>query len=179
MLALLLTVPLLLSPPAPPPEEPPASIPQCLAVKVSSPHSQASRSSRKGDVFSATEILELQLSTILRRRLGGPHLLELKVYTPKGHLYQVLAVPFGDATSSPAGRRARKRHVAGYPRPLEEGRPEWVAVDGARRLTVSTSLPVAGTSIVTGSLYGRWTVVPHLDEGPEPCGAARRFTIRQ
>jgi hypothetical protein len=39
-------------------------------------------------------------------------------------------------------------------------------------------LPVAGTSIMMSGLYGRWRVVPHLDDGREPCGPARSFVIR-
>jgi hypothetical protein len=39
-------------------------------------------------------------------------------------------------------------------------------------------LPVAGTSIMQSGLYGRWRVVPYLDNGREPCGPARSFVIR-
>ncbi len=42
---------------------------------------------------------------------------------------------------------------------------------------VSASLPVAGTFITTSSLYGRWRVVPHLDDDPEPCAAGAVFSI--
>ena len=43
---------------------------------------------------------------------------------------------------------------------------------------VTATLPVAGTSITMSSLYGRWSVEPHLDGQPGPCGPAARFTIR-
>ncbi len=39
-------------------------------------------------------------------------------------------------------------------------------------------LPVAGTSIMTSGLYGRWRVVPHADGAREPCGIGRSFVIR-
>jgi len=39
-------------------------------------------------------------------------------------------------------------------------------------------LPVAGTSIMASGLYGRWRVVPHLDDRREPCGSARSFVIQ-
>jgi hypothetical protein len=39
-------------------------------------------------------------------------------------------------------------------------------------------LPVAGTSIMMSGLYGRWTVVPHLDGQRERCGPARSFVIQ-
>jgi len=39
-------------------------------------------------------------------------------------------------------------------------------------------LPVAGTSIMTSGLYGRWRVVPHADGAREPCGPGRSFVMR-
>ena len=39
------------------------------------------------------------------------------------------------------------------------------------------TLPVAGTSIVNHSLYGRWKVLAHLDGSPIPCAPARAFWI--
>jgi hypothetical protein len=39
-------------------------------------------------------------------------------------------------------------------------------------------LPVAGTSIMASGLYGRWRVVPHLDDRREPCGTSRSFVIK-
>jgi hypothetical protein len=96
--------------------------------------------------FSATRILELRFET----RLSGPpkreHTLRLRLNTPSGFLYQVLAVP------------------------VEAGR------NGLRR--VEARLPVAGTSIMASGLYGRWTVVPELDDSSEPCGPGRHFVIR-
>ena len=48
---------------------------------------------------------------------------------------------------------------------------------GKRVATLSGRLPVAGTAIATNSLYGRWRVVPYLDDSPRPCGAAAAFTV--
>jgi hypothetical protein len=48
--------------------------------------------------------------------------------------------------------------------------------NGPRRL--EARLPVAGTSIMASGLYGRWRVVPHLDDSLEACGSGRRFVIR-
>jgi len=47
---------------------------------------------------------------------------------------------------------------------------------GHRR--IEARLPVAGTSIMASGLYGRWRVVPQLDDSSEPCGAGRSFVIR-
>jgi len=179
MLAALVIVPLFLSQAAQPWEEPPGRAPECLAVKVASSAAQDDAQGRREPAFSTTRILELQLSTMLRRNLAGTHLLELKLYTPRGNLYQVLSVPFGDVSGGPPGPKPRRRYLAGYPAPLDEKRPEPAEVEGRQRLMLSSSLPVAGTSIVTSSLYGSWTVVPYLDGRPEPCGTASRFTIGQ
>jgi hypothetical protein len=154
----------------------------CLSVAVSS--AEAPR--RRGGTFSATQILDLQFGAVLKSRLQGEHLLSLKVYTPNGHLYQQLDVPFrgGARRAEPAaagGEAAgpRMRRVDGYPQPLVEQELAPVRTASGRRYQVSARLPVAGTSIMTSSLYGKWKVVPHLDGNLKPCGPATRFSITQ
>lgn len=49
--------------------------------------------------------------------------------------------------------------------------------DGRRSAEISVPLPVAGTFIATSSLFGRWRVVPYLDDDAEPCAAGAAFTI--
>jgi hypothetical protein len=113
----------------------------CTVVEIRSDRDHHDRTR-----FSATRILELRFET----RLSGPpkreHTLRLRLNTPSGFLYQVLAVPVG------AGRNGQRR--------------------------VEARLPVAGTSIMASGLYGRWTVVPQLDDSSEPCGPGRHFVIR-
>lgn len=173
---------------AAPPSRPPSATPpvdslagQCVGVVVSSPEAPNRRVS-----FSATKIVDLQFGALLRSRISGEHVLNLKVYTPKGHLYQQLDVPFrggvvngatnpAEATSGP-----RMRRVEGYPQPMPE--QELVAArtpTGQRGYRVSARLPVAGTSIMASSLYGKWKVVPHLDGSLKACGAATVFSITQ
>jgi len=156
------------------PREEPSASGQCVAVLVTSPEAKASS---KSQIFSATKILDLELSAMLRSRLQGDHTLEMKLYTPKGHLYQVLTVPFS-AASVPGGAGApRTRFVEGYPQPLAEHAMTPVRHEGARRYRVSARLPVAGTSIMTSSLYGRWRVDAHLDGKLKAC-SSRSFTIQ-
>ena len=72
------------------------------------------------------------------------------------------------------------RRVDGYPQPLPE--QELVAVrapTGQRAYRVSAHLPVAGTSIMTSSLYGKWKVVPYVDGSTRACGPAAAFSITQ
>ena len=145
----------------------------CEAVLVDSPQS-TDRKGRFTPAFSATRILDLQLDTVLSATVEGSHLLQLKLYTPKGHLYQVLSVPF-TAASGDDSLPAAKRWVDGYPEPLDEQRTKPVPYQGSFRRGVRTTLPVAGTSIMTNSLYGEWRVEPYLDD--QRCGAARTFVI--
>jgi hypothetical protein len=164
----------------------------CAGVRVAAPNLATQP---RDLVFSARQILDLQFQARLRQDLQGDHLLHLKVLTPGGFLYQAIAVPF--VGSAPDAReraeRARTgaatraaappppRYVPGYPRPLPVQRLARVRGDASSRAyyySVTALLPVAGTSITLSSLYGRWTVQAYLDDQPEPCGPAARFTIR-
>jgi hypothetical protein len=153
-----------------PPREVPAPAGSCAAIVVTAPEAG---SSARTKAFSATKILDLQLAALLRTRLQGDHTLEMKVYTPKGHLYQVLTVPFSGA----AAGAARTRLVEGYPQPLPEQAMTAVRHEGVRRYSISARLPVAGTAIMTSSLYGRWRVDAHLDSALEAC-ASKTFTLQ-
>ncbi len=119
--------------------------------------------------FSATRILDVQLVASFDRRLRGDHLLEVKLYTPKGSLYQVLSIPF---TGDEAGARRRQVRLGDHPHP--------VALRGMKthrdRFHVEASLPVAGTWIVASSMYGRWRADASLD-GSRSLLASTRFTI--
>ena len=102
-----------------------------------------------GPRFSVARTLDLRLAALPRGGARPDAVLELRLYTPGGYLYQALR-----AQPPAAGDRA-----AGKP-------GTWTAV-----------LPLAGTAIVNSSLYGQWRVEPHLDGSPRPCGPAQRFWI--
>jgi hypothetical protein len=170
---------------AAPPSRPEARTPSeslanaCLAVAVTSPEAPKKRGS-----FSATKILDLQFGALMRSRLSGEHVMNLKLYTPKGHLYQQIDVPFrggptpvGPGTGEASGPRMRR--VDGYPQPLPEQELVLVKTSVGRGYQVQARLPVAGTSIMTSSLYGKWRVVPHLDGSLKACGKATAFSITQ
>lgn len=165
----------------------------CMTTSVVAP---GKRPARGAPSFSASDTLDLELQVRVRRVLVGDHVLRLKVLTPRGYLYQTIAVPF--RFESPHQHRGRERDagsreaaapehgekatmvVPGYPGPLpvqllgRTPRRRWrtpgVAV---------AKLPVAGTSISLGSLFGDWTVVPYLDDQTAPCGRPRTFEIRE
>jgi hypothetical protein len=140
--------------------------------------------------FSSRETLDLLFRPRVRQNLQGEHLMQLKVTTPGGFLYQVLTVPFVGAGSGGRGRPEwvtnqrtaaeeplPPRVVPGFPRPLEVQR--LVPASGGRgEYELQARLPVAGTSITLSSLYGTWSVQPYLDGAAEPCAPPTRFTIR-
>ena len=149
----------------------------CVATNVTAPGQRAGRGT---PTFSAAETLDVELRTEIRPVLTGDHVLRLRLYTPRGYLYQTFTVPFRFA-SADAGERGLRRQetrvVPGFPRPL----PVQTLGDTGRGTTsldeATARLPVAGTSISLGSLFGRWTAVPYLDDGTAPCGPSRIFEI--
>jgi hypothetical protein len=153
-------------------EQPVARV--CAAIQVTSPES-TSRS--KSQTFSATKILDLEVGALMTRKLAGEHVLEIKVFTPRGHLYQSFAVPFASPSARTVSEGPRLRQVDGYPQPLAEQTLRPVRDGSQVRYLVSTKLPVAGTSIMTSSLYGTWRAEAYLDGGPKPCGPSKAFVI--
>jgi hypothetical protein len=112
---------------------------------------------RDRPAFSAARTIDLGLEVELRSdrfldpRRPRVRSIELRLYTPKGHLYQTLTL----SPPSAAARRRPQHHATGW----------------------TGTLPVAGTAIVNHSLYGRWTVQPYLAGRPEPCGDAASMWI--
>jgi hypothetical protein len=109
---------------------------------------------RAGPFFSAARTLDLRLGAAVRSPAAGDARVELRLYTPKGHLYQTLRASTA-APTSPGARGA-------------EGRSAW---------PLEATLPVAGTAVVNHSLYGRWTVEPYLEGHSDPCGPSLQFWI--
>jgi hypothetical protein len=143
--------------------------------------------------FSSREVLDLALRPRLRLNLEGEHVMQLRLLTPGGFLYQVITLPFVGAATDGAGHpgwttnRAGDgdadppppRAVPGYPRPLAVQRLVPASAGDARaEYELHARLPVAGTSITLSSLYGTWSVQTYLDGQAEPCGPETRFTIR-
>lgn len=128
----------------------------------------------EGHKFSATDVIDLELRVLLSPRIVGDHLLRLRLFTPSGHLYQELTVPF---TTDSTSRSERK--VAGYPRPMKVRRAKPGTFAGNAVNTISIYFPVGGTSIVTNSLYGKWTIEAFVDDSASPCSHPTSFTITQ
>jgi hypothetical protein len=125
--------------------------------------------------FSATEILDVTLEVGLDQDLPGIHLLELSLTTPTGHLYQVLTAP---VSSQPELGRTQIR-VTGFPYPLEVAPLRVEKFESSVRSSTTLRLPVAGTPIVTHSLYGLWQVEVRMDGVATTCGGTARFILVQ
>jgi len=127
----------------------------CQLVWVTAPAfgKPASRARRPLN-FSASDVLDLEFQVVIpaEAHLAGQSL-ELKLFTPKGHLYQTLAVPAASQASGTPRRRARFR-------------------------TVTARLPVAGTTIVNNSLYGTWKAEAYFEGEPTACAKPRSFVIK-
>src|SRR5512145_292618 len=111
MLALALTSALLLH------ALPDGRVQHRVEVSVTSPQVRRGRPGRIARPFRATQILDLAIGAQFPRRLSGEHVMEFKVYTPSGHLYQTLTVPF---TGDWRRRNGMHRWVHRYPSPLRE-----------------------------------------------------------
>jgi hypothetical protein len=127
--------------------------------------------------FSANEILDIDISVLFTPavlgQLKGDHVAEVKVFTPRGYLYQSLSVPF----SSDERKKGQSAAVRGYPHAIPTQVVEPVTWNNGRSYRASVRLPVGGTTISTNSLYGSWSALAYIDGEKLPCSKAASFTI--
>ena len=91
--------------------------------------------------------------------------------TPQGHLYQVLPAAF--LVEKVVAKKASLKDlgfvtVAGYPRPLRRTALKAAMLEGVQRELVALRLPVAGTPILSHSLYGQWSSSRTWTAAPRP-----------
>jgi hypothetical protein len=148
----------------------------CVRVEVSSgataPSGPASPIVGGSPRFSVTRILDLTFTVLFPARFDGEHLVELRVFTPDAQLYRSVAMPV--ASRDQAGAT---RSVPGYARPLPQQPLTQVARGRGLFAAASTTLPVAGTDIVSSGLYGRWRVEAYLDGAEQECAPASWFIL--
>jgi hypothetical protein len=113
-------------------------------------HVSVAERPRAREPFSVRKTLDLEFRMRLRTRDDEAHAVTFHVITPEGHVYQQLQV--SDAVDEDDN-------------------------DSVSR--VSARLPVAGTFIATSSLFGKWRVVPYIDDDSEPCAAPSVFRLEQ
>ncbi len=124
-------------------------------------------------VFSAVEVLDLEILVGFEQSLTGDHLLEISLKTPNGHLYQKLVTPI----SSDTKRSGVLKKIPGFPRPSPIQALSRKRIEGKDMETTVLSLPVGGTSIETASMYGHWSVEIFLDGQQLMCGSDVSFMI--
>jgi hypothetical protein len=128
-----------------------------------------------GRSFSAADATDLIIHVLFDRTLEEEHVVTLEVFTPKGHLYRRFEVPLAPAHENPS---ESTRRLPGYPYPVPVHEPKTVEVGGSKFQSVEVVFPVAGSSIVTSSLYGRWNVEVYLDRDAEACGRRTFFHLK-
>lgn len=110
-------------------------------------------------IFDVTRFLDLHFDIVLDGGLTGDHIVALELQTPSGHLYQRIEIPM----TTEVGGGDQKRRLPGLPNPV----PIQLAVrrqsNGLNQWMIGSDLPVAGTSIVNNSIYGRWSLQLYLD----------------
>ncbi len=125
--------------------------------------------------FSALDISDVIFEVTAAGEYEGDSVLELKIATPNGHLYQVLTAP----VSSSQSKATRVSRVVGYPYPLQVQHLESTTAGATAGSPVTLRFPVGGTLIVRNSLYGLWEVRAYLDGIEASCGDPARFTLVQ
>jgi hypothetical protein len=126
---------------------------RCQSVWVTAPGSGGpTPRARKPLQFSASNVVDLELRVVVPT--SAPAVVELKVFTPNGHLYQELSVSSAQS-SVPSGSTRRSRST-----------------------TLKALFPVAGTTIVNNSLYGTWKVEAYFAGERSACAKPRAFVIK-
>lgn len=138
-----------------------ASKSQCPRVAFSS----VEKPQAMGRSFSATRSADLIFHVQFDGSLNGDHVVTLKVFTPNGHLYRRYDVPVASGMT----KRSKTRQLPGYPYPVPVQSTNMLKAGGRTSESVDVSFPVAGSTIVTSSLYGRWKVEVSLDGGTNMC----------
>jgi hypothetical protein len=126
--------------------------------------------------FSAARSADLIFHVLFESGLAKDHVVTLKVFTPKGHLYRTLDIPVASGMDK---RSPGARNLPGYPYPVPVQKPKTMQAKGRKYTSLDINFPVAGTTIVTSSLYGRWKVEVYLDGAAEPCGRRTFFHLRE
>ena len=145
---------------------------QCPKVAFSS----VEKPQAMGRSFSAARSADLIFRVLFDHKLESEHVVTLKVFTPNGHLYRQLDVP---VVSDVGEQSAHARRLRGYPYPVKVRATSSIKAGKKNYESVDVVFPVAGSMIITSSLYGRWTVDVCLDGAAEPCGRPTFFHLKE
>jgi hypothetical protein len=130
-------------------------------------------------VFSGAKVINVEFAIIFSKKVAeqfaGVHVVEFRVHTPQGHLYQSLSIPM----TNDSGLAGSRHPVPGYPDPMPVYVLKSIKRGNGQGMYAEVTLPVAGTSIVSNSLYGEWTAEAFVADEIGPCGQPASFTITQ
>jgi hypothetical protein len=161
----------------------------CLSVSVGSKQSLGKGNGNSSDdekefesgvtQFSATQVTDIEFaivfSSTVAAQFTNAHVVEFRVYTPQGNLYETISIPI---TNNPA-RAGEKHRIAGYPDLVPLQVLTSINHGGGRGMYAKVTLPVAGTPIVSNSLYGTWKAEAIVEDEIAPCSLPAQFTITQ
>jgi len=124
-------------------------------------------------VFASEGVLELRFDVELNPPINGFHLLELILTNPNGHHYQTFAAPI---TGEP-GMEGRLTKIPGYPNLVPAQLVSASKGPDGQPGSATLRLPVAGTPILSNSLYGVWRYAARLDGEEIDCEGLTTFTM--
>jgi hypothetical protein len=129
--------------------------------------------------FSATQVTDIEFAIVFSQTVAAQftnaQVVEFRVYTPQGNLYETISIPI---TNNPA-RAGEKHRIAGYPDLIPVQVLTSINHGGGRGMFAKVTLPVAGTPIISNSLYGTWKAEAVVEDEIAPCSLPAQFTITQ
>lgn len=126
--------------------------PRCFALRVVEADSGRSR----GRSFSASEVGDLRFELWVHESASSEPI-ELKLFNPRGKLYQRLALRSADAP----GRRALRARVA----------------KRFHLQTLAARFPVTGTHVTAYALFGEWRAEAFVGDAENPCSRPLEFVL--
>jgi hypothetical protein len=157
----------------------------CLAVVVGSKQKLGNNGKDDNErefengiaTFQATKVLDVEFAIVfsptVAAQFADVHLVEFRLLTPQGNLYESIAIPM----TSDASKAGQSYRVPGYPDLIPVQVLQSINHGGGRGMFAKVTLPVAGTPIVSTSLYGKWTAMAVVDDEIAPCSTPAQFTI--
>jgi hypothetical protein len=119
----------------------------CISVQVGPPQGR-----KKVPDLSAAAVKDLRIEIVLTED-AATRPVQVKLYNPRGRLYQILDALADSSGTKPNGRSKR-----------------------GERLFVAL-LPVAGTQITAHALYGTWRAEVYLDGASTGCTPPTEFVL--
>jgi hypothetical protein len=126
--------------------------------------------------YSAQTTTDLIFNVLFPTTMSGEGVVTLRVTTPRGHHYRQLDVPYS-LSASEGG--AGTRRIPGYPYPMRVLTPSGLELGRGSYNAIQVLFPVAGTSIVSSSLYGDWQVEGEVSGDNAGCISAAVFEITE